>query len=177
MGGIPIAAHLDISWGIHPTRLGRVLLASSDGRLCGLAFLGKGGPPAALRGLGRRWPPARLARRQKATAPFATEVARLIAGAPPRPMPLLLLSGTPFQRRVWKALLDIPSGTLATYGDLARAVGRPRAARAVGQAVGANPLAVLIPCHRVVRSGGALGGFGWGVRRKQALLEAERARA
>ena len=84
-----------------------------------------------------------------------------------------LVRGTSFQIRVWQALLAVPEGCLTTYGDLARRLGQPTAARAVGNAVGANPLAVLIPCHRVIRESGALGGYRWGVCRKLALLARE----
>jgi O-6-methylguanine DNA methyltransferase len=84
-----------------------------------------------------------------------------------------LLKGTPFQRRVWRARLEIPRGTTVTYGELARRLKNPRASRAVGQAVGANPLAVLVPCHRVLAANGALGGFAWGPEMKRALLAGE----
>jgi len=88
-------------------------------------------------------------------------------------IPLKFVSGTPFQRRTWKVLLKIPFGETMTYGELARKVGSPQAARAVGGACGANPIAIIVPCHRVVGSGGSLTGFGGGLKLKKALLELE----
>jgi O-6-methylguanine DNA methyltransferase len=87
---------------------------------------------------------------------------------------LLAPGGSPFRRRVWRALLEIPPGTTASYGEVAAAIGRPGAARAVGRAVGGNPIALLIPCHRIVPSSGGTGGYRWGGERKQGLLEMER---
>ena len=107
---------------------------------------------------------------------MANDLTDQVLGARGGGAPLALdLAGTPFQLRVWTALRAIPCGETRTYGDVARALGMPTAARAVGQAVGANPVAVLVPCHRVVRADGALGGYRWGVERKRALLAWERA--
>ena len=92
-----------------------------------------------------------------------------------RKKPLTLqVAGTPFQREVWQALLAIPRGTVTTYSDIANAIGRPKSARAVANAIGANPIAWLIPCHRVIRSDGSLGGYRWGLPRKQAMLAWEK---
>jgi O-6-methylguanine DNA methyltransferase len=85
----------------------------------------------------------------------------------------VLLKGTAFQRKVWRALVEIPRGATVTYGELARRVRQPKAARAVGGAVGANPVAVLVPCHRVLAAGGKIGGYAWGTEKKRALLKAE----
>jgi O-6-methylguanine DNA methyltransferase len=98
-------------------------------------------------------------------------------GRPIDDLPLDLRRGTPFQRRVWQALLRIPRGETMTYAGVARALGVPGAARAVGSACGANPVSLLVPCHRVVREGGALGGFGWGLERKRMLLDWEQSTA
>lgn len=99
---------------------------------------------------------------------------RLAAGrASPSPIPRLALRGTPFQRRVWRALQDIPPGQTRSYRELAEAVGHPKAVRAVGSAVGANRIALVVPCHRVVRADGKLGGYRWGVDLKQRILEVE----
>ena len=164
---------MEIFWGIHPTLLGKVLVAVTGRGLCGLDFVRDGGSgtfPAS------RWPSARLVHRPATTAPFAAELERRLRGASGRPL-TLRLSGTPFQLKVWEALLRIPSGSVAAYGDVARAIGRPLAVRAVGTAVGSNPVSVLIPCHRVIRSTGAFGEYHWGAWRKRALLGLEGARA
>ncbi len=173
---VSMPSGFDISWGVYGTRLGQALLAATDQGLCGISFVGKGGSPAAVSALLKRWPSARLTKRPKVTAPFARELERRLGNASPRTLPLLLL-GSPFQRKVWKTLLRIPPGAVRTYGDVAAAIGRPTAARAVGRAVGDNPIAVLIPCHRVLRSDGTPGGYRWEPWRKQALLELEQARS
>lgn len=171
-------AGLDVAWGVAPTPLGPVFLASSRRGLMKLAFLGAGGPAvpaegevaAALAELRADWPAATLARDDAAAAAMAGRVFAAWRG----PEPLhLFVKGTQFQLRVWEALLRIPEGGLATYGELAGALGEPGASRAVGGAVGANPVALLIPCHRVIRSSGELGGYRWGEERKRLLLAAE----
>lgn len=104
------------------------------------------------------------------------EASRLLSQflqSPPLGIDVFSINGTAFQRRVWAALLDIPAGKVVTYRELAAAIGRPKAVRAVANAVGANPIAWLIPCHRVVRSDGGLGGYRWGVDRKRAILSWE----
>jgi O-6-methylguanine DNA methyltransferase len=115
-----------------------------------------------------------LTRGQRYTR-LAQDLDRYFEGeAVPFNYPLDLVAARPFQRRVWSALQEIPFGTTRSYGEVARAIGMPRAARAVGQAVGANPIPLLIPCHRVVASGGSLGGYAWGPRWKRRLLQVER---
>jgi methylated-DNA-[protein]-cysteine S-methyltransferase len=89
----------------------------------------------------------------------------------------LLLEGTPFQNEVWRALLEIPAGSTATYGEIARRLGRPQAARAVGAANGQNPISIIVPCHRLVGADGTLTGYGWGLDRKRSLLDRERGAA
>lgn len=160
-------AGLTLRWGFHETPFGTALFALSPRGLCHLAFV-DGGRRAALADLRRRWPRAALTEDASGTRAVAREA--FGRGRVP-----VVLSGTPFQTRVWEALLRIPPGRAATYGQVARAVGRPRAVRAVGAAVGANPVAFLIPCHRVLREGGALGGYRWGIPRKRALLAWEAA--
>ncbi len=162
-------------WSLHPTPLGPALLAATSRGLCALSFVDGNAPEKTLAGLAHRWPKARLVERPTATAAFARELARRLRGKPGRPRSLLF-QGTQFQRKVWEALLRIPPGDVATYREVAASVRTPSASRAVGQAVGANPIAVLIPCHRVIRSDGGLGGYRWGSWRKRALLGWERAR-
>lgn len=144
--------------------------------MCALAFLEDGPHEAALeRGLEdlrARWPRAVLARDDGALAATAAEIHARLSGRRRSPL-ALVLSGTPFETQVWEALLRLPEGAVTSYGDVADAIDAPGAARAVGQAVGANPVAVLIPCHRVLRANGALGGYRWGEPRKRALLAAE----
>jgi AraC family transcriptional regulator of adaptative response/methylated-DNA-[protein]-cysteine methyltransferase len=161
-----------VDYGFHPSPFGECLLMSTPRGVCGLGFVSDGGRAAALADLSRRIPNATLRENATATAAvaagvFAADPAR--ADAPLR----LLLCGTRFQLQVWRALLEIPPGGRASYGDLARHIGSPAAARAVGTAVGANPVSYLIPCHRVIRKTGALGGYHWGAGRKLAILGIE----
>jgi AraC family transcriptional regulator of adaptative response/methylated-DNA-[protein]-cysteine methyltransferase len=172
-----------IRFGVHDGPFGRCLLAATARGICGLAFAAPGGEDGALDELRARWPRAEWRRDDDATAPLAARIfaAALSArdparpggsadqGGPPAPL-TLLLRGTNFQLQVWQALLDVPAGAVTSYGRLAERIGMPRAGRAVGAAVGANPVAYLIPCHRVIRETGALGGYRWGRARKQALL-------
>ncbi len=166
-------ADLLIRHGVHPSPFGPAQVLATDRGICGLRFLDDAGTVDSLADARRRWPLSRVV-----DAPGETAVLAAAAfGGPTRQRALeLVLRGTPFQVQVWRALLSLPPGRACTYGDLARAVGRPRAARAVGQAVGANPVAVLIPCHRVLRGSGALGGYRWGTERKCALLAWEMGR-
>jgi len=161
-----------VAWGFSPSPFGECLLGITDRGICHLAFVGASGRAAALADLRRRWPRAAL-REDRALA--AVTAARVFAGSG-RARIRLHLAGTNFQVKVWEALLRIPRGAATTYGDVARRIGRPTAARAVAGAVAANPVAWLIPCHRVLRSLGALGGYRWGVERKRAMLGWEAAR-
>ncbi|MDX6770748.1 MAG: methylated-DNA--[protein]-cysteine S-methyltransferase [Elusimicrobiota bacterium] len=156
-----------IRWGFHETPFGRALVATTPRGLCHLDFSSSRG--AALARLKKKWPKAVLREDHAGTA---SVVAKAFSG---RKL-ALHLRGTPFQLKVWEALLRIPAGRAATYAQVAKAVGRPKASRAVGAAVGSNALAVVIPCHRVLRATGAFGGYRWGVLRKRALLAREAAR-
>jgi len=173
---------VEIRYGVHPTPFGVALTAATERGVCGLIFLNAGddSPQAALQDLRRRWPRADLLEDAARTAPLASQIFALEgedeAAATPEPLHVHL-SGTAFQLQVWEALLRIPSGRVVSYEDLAAHIGKPTAARAVGNAVGANPLPVLIPCHRVVRRLGELGGYHYGTTRKLALLGWEMARA
>ncbi len=173
---------LEIRWGFHPTPFGECLIAVTGRGICSLSFVPPGGRRAAREALAAGWSNARLREDEKGTR----ELARRIFGAVGDPLPPgssvgaplpLLLRGTNFQLKVWEALLDIPQGCVATYESVARRIGRPGSARAVGTAVGSNPVAFLIPCHRVVRAGGGLGGYRWGPGRKRLMLAWEEERA
>ncbi len=168
-------AGLTLAYGRHRTPFGACLLAVSERGVTDLAFLNGDGGEAALAELRTRWPAATLVRDEQATAPYAE---RIFAGDPmdeARPLPLLL-KGTNFQLKVWQALLHIPAGHVCSYADVAAHLGQPRAAQAVGQAVGANPVAFLIPCHRVIRQTGVISDYRWGAARKKAILGWEMAR-
>jgi AraC family transcriptional regulator, regulatory protein of adaptative response / methylated-DNA-[protein]-cysteine methyltransferase len=178
VGRLGAGVQLRYAFGASP--FGRVLAATTPR---GLAFLGfvdadAGGDAAALADLTQRWPRADFVEDEAVLAVIERVFAGLAArarGAAQRPLHLLL-AGTNFQIKVWEALLAIPAGRLVSYSALARAVGRPDAVRAVAGAVGRNPLSVLIPCHRVIRESGELGGYHWGLPRKIALIACESAR-
>jgi AraC family transcriptional regulator of adaptative response/methylated-DNA-[protein]-cysteine methyltransferase len=165
---------LAIRYGIHDSPFGSMLLAVTGRGVCGLYFLGQAALETLLDELAADWPEARIVADQQASGAVAE---RLFAGGgynPGRPLHLLV-RGSNFQVSVWKALLRIPPGMLCSYRQLAEAIDRPRAVRAVGSAVGANPISGLIPCHRVIRTSGALGGYRWGLTRKRALIVRESA--
>ena len=155
--------------------LGYVLIAASEAGLC--AILMGDDPDALVRDLRERF--ATIAPVEAKSELEDSVVAVLgVIEDPCRDLDLPLdVSGTAFQQRVWRALLELPAGTTASYADLARAIGSPGAVRAVAGACAANPLAVAIPCHRVVRTDGSLSGYRWGIERKRALLAREAARA
>ena len=169
------AEGLAIAWGVHATPLGPALFAAMDRGLCGLSFV-TDGEHEALHALERRWPGARLEHRPAAVATYARELAARMQGKPGEPLSVVL-KGTRLQLKVWEALLRIPEGGVAAYHDVARLAGVPRATRAVASAIGQNPIACLIPCHRVIASTGAFGKYHWGAPRKIALLGLELSRA
>lgn len=164
---------LDVRWGIHPSPFGDCLVAETDRGICHLSF-GDGGLAANRERLEHDWQRSTLVRDDEATHETARRIFAPARRAEPR---RLMLKGTNFQIKVWRALLEIPQGALVTYGDVARALGRPTATRAVASAIGANPVSYLVPCHRVLRSTGALGGYAWGTERKRALIAWEAAHA
>lgn len=167
---------LDIRYGFHPSPFGECVLAATSRGICALRFVGPAGRAAELVALAREWPKARWIRDPKRTGELA---GRAFAGQPhgraQNPLPLHL-RGTNFQVKVWEALLCLPEGSVTSYSALARSIGHPGAARAVGSAAGRNPIALLIPCHRVLRSVGDITGYRWGGPRKQAILGWEAAR-
>lgn len=164
-------AGLEIRYGVATTPFGEAFVASTPRGICRLEFIDPGqGSAHALESLQAEWPHATLL--------CAQDAAKATLGAAfqgdPQKTPLrLLLRGTNFQIQVWQALLRIPPGALASYGQIARAIGKPQAARAVGSAIGANPIACLIPCHRVIRESGDFSSYRWGIERKQALIACE----
>jgi len=166
---------LRIEFGVHETPFGDCLIATTERGVCEIAFIGTGDDPYdALRA---RWPNAMLVERPGATQGIAERIFGTAAtdiGAEPLH---LVVRGTNFQLKVWEALLRIPPGGVSTYEQIAAAIGAPTASRAVGTAVGANPVAYLIPCHRVIRKTGAFGNYRWGATRKRAMLGWEAARA
>lgn len=168
-------AGLTIQYGFHQTPFGECLVARTERGICALAFVGAGGREQALRDLRMKWRQAHLEEKPVATAPL---VAQIFQSPERRTGKLnLFLNGTNFQIKVWEALLRIPSGSVVTYEDIALSIGMPKAARAVSNAVANNPVAVLIPCHRVIRKDGEFGGYHYGTARKKALLGWEMALA
>jgi len=168
-------AGLSIRYGFHPCPFGECLLAVTERGICGLGFMDPGGRAQILRDFKSRWPEAHWEEDARLTLPF---ISRIFGGEKrngSRPL-TLLLHGTNFQIKVWEALLRIPPGSVIPYEDLAVSVCNSRAARAVGGAVGKNPIAFLIPCHRVIRKAGGIGGYHWGSARKKAMLIWEAAR-
>ena len=168
------AQGLTLTWAALATPFGPGFLAALEGRLCALSFLDGDDPAPALAELQERWPRARFQEDPAALLPLQEALWSRLGGSP-RPL-ALALKGTPFQLKVWEALLRIPEGRVLAYGDLARSIGEPGASRAVGTALGQNPVAFLIPCHRVIQATGALGSYHWGAERKRAILALERAR-
>ncbi|UYZ59950.1 bifunctional transcriptional activator/DNA repair enzyme AdaA [Hymenobacter latericus] len=168
-------AGVRMAYGVHQTPFGPALLAATARGVCGLHLLEPDAPDAtaALAALQKSWPEATLELNEAATAPL---VARAFAPAAGQPLHLLV-RGTNFQLKVWEALLRVPTGRLVSYQHIAQAIGQPKALQAVGSAVGANPVAVLIPCHRVIRKQGLLGEYRWGSATKKALIGFEMAQA
>lgn len=160
-------AGLTIRYGFQATPFGEALLAETERGICGLSFITGNGRAAAYADLAHAWPQATLVEDEAGTA---TAVNQIFSPADRQaPLPVYL-KGTNFQIQVWMALLRVPPGALVTYSTLARATGQEKAARAVGTAVGHNPIAYLIPCHRVIQKSGNLGGYHWGLTRKKALI-------
>ncbi|HXW15410.1 MAG TPA: methylated-DNA--[protein]-cysteine S-methyltransferase [Terriglobia bacterium] len=168
-------AGLRINYGFHPTPFGECLLSVTERGICGLGFIDAGGRAPLLRDFQARWPEAKWEENTQLTLPY---IRRIFGGEKANGnLPItLVLQGTNFQIKVWEALLRIPMGSVVPYEDLATAVCSARAARAVGSAVAKNPIAFLIPCHRVIRKAGGIGGYHWGAARKRAMLAWEAAR-
>ena len=164
-------AGLALTVGRRPSPFGAVVVAAAPRGLAWLGFPAADEPPEAA--VARDYPLARITRDDAATAALAERAFAWWRGAAAPPG--LELRGTGFQLQVWRALMSLPAGATTSYGELAAALDAPRASRAVAGAVAANRVAVVIPCHRVIRAGGALGGYRWGLERKRALLDGEAA--
>ena len=177
-------AGLTIAYGFHPSPFGTALIMATDRGLAGIAFAddGAGDEPGrhdgtrqtfdrdhAMADMVSRWPKAAYVEDDTVTAPYAARVFDPAQWSSDQPLRVVLI-GTDFQIRVWEGLLDIPFGRGTTYSALAERIGKPSAARAVGAAVGRNPVSFVVPCHRVVGKGGELTGYHWGLTRKRAML-------
>ena len=161
---------LAIAWGWFETPFGPALAMGTERGLCGLAFAAECGREAAMADMAARWPAAEFV---EEPAPLRPWIDAAFGGGAEVPLAPI---GAPFQIKVWEALLAIPSGHVTTYSEIARRIGNPRAVRAVGTAVGRNPVSWLIPCHRALRRDGQLGGYHWGLPVKRAMLAWEAAR-
>jgi AraC family transcriptional regulator, regulatory protein of adaptative response / methylated-DNA-[protein]-cysteine methyltransferase len=160
---------LVITYGFHPCPFGMALVMTTPRGLAGLALADAGKERAALRDMRARWPKARYVEDFAATAATARRIFDPSLWQKNQPLRVVLI-GTDFEVRVWEKLLDIPMGKLTTYSDLAAKAGSPKAARAVGAAVGKNPICFVVPCHRVIGKSGELTGYHWGLTRKRAML-------
>jgi AraC family transcriptional regulator, regulatory protein of adaptative response / methylated-DNA-[protein]-cysteine methyltransferase len=160
---------LTLTYGFHPCPFGTALVMTTPRGLAGLALADAGKEKAALRDMRARWPKARYVEDAKATAATARRIFDSSQWRKDQPLRVVLI-GTDFEIRVWEKLLSIPMGRLTTYSDLAAKAGAPKAARAVGAAVGKNPVCFVVPCHRVIGKSGDITGYHWGLTRKRAIL-------
>jgi len=160
---------LRITYGFHPSPFGTALVMATARGLAGLAFADAGEESAALADMRSRWPKAQYVEDLAATAPYARRVFDPTLWRPDQPLRVVLI-GTDFEVRVWETLLKVPLGRAITYSDIAAEVCTPKAARAVGAAVGRNPVCFVVPCHRVIGKSGNLTGYHWGLTRKRAML-------
>jgi AraC family transcriptional regulator, regulatory protein of adaptative response / methylated-DNA-[protein]-cysteine methyltransferase len=167
---------LVMRYGFHPSPFGLALIFVTSRGLAGLAFADAGQERASFDDMARRWPNARFVEDSSATAPYAARVFNPSAWTGEQPLRVVLI-GTDFQIRVWESLLKIPFGKAVTYKDVAGDIGQPKASRAVGAAIGRNPISFVVPCHRALGKGGALTGYHWGLTRKRAILGWEAAQS
>jgi len=167
---------LTMRFGFHPSPFGEAILIATERGLAGLGFVDDGDRQAALADMTRRWPKAEYIEDEAATAPLARRIFNPSQWQAEQPLRVVLI-GTDFEVRVWQTLLRIPRDRATTYSDIARHIGKPAACRAVGAAVGKNPISFVVPCHRVLGRSGALTGYHWGLTRKQAILGWEAGRS
>jgi AraC family transcriptional regulator of adaptative response/methylated-DNA-[protein]-cysteine methyltransferase len=160
---------LEITYGYHATPFGECMLATTDRGICGLKFVQNKERSAAWASLKSKWQNAALIENPDATRPIVDRIFDPLAGQRTKPLHLLL-NGTNFQIKVWEALIRIPMGAVVSYEDVAVSIGMPNASRAVGNAVGSNPIPFVIPCHRVIRKTAEFGNYGGGKARKLAIL-------
>lgn len=169
-------AGLVLRYGFHPSPFGEAIVVATPRGLAGLGFVDGEDRASALADMVRRWPMADFVEDAAATAPLARRAFDPTEWTAERPLRVVMI-GTDFEVRVWETLLRIPLGRATTYSDIAQRIGKPSASRAVGAAVGRNPISFVVPCHRVLGRSGALTGYHWGVTRKQAMLGWEAGRA
>jgi AraC family transcriptional regulator of adaptative response/methylated-DNA-[protein]-cysteine methyltransferase len=162
-------AGMTLQYGFHPSPFGTAIVIASGRGLAGLAFADPGQEQTALADMLRRWPNATCVEDHAGTAALAQRIFDTRLWRPDQPLRVVLI-GTDFEVRVWEALLKIPMGCATTYSDVAANIRSPKASRAVGAAVGRNPVSFVVPCHRVLGKSGALTGYHWGITRKQAML-------
>jgi AraC family transcriptional regulator of adaptative response/methylated-DNA-[protein]-cysteine methyltransferase len=162
-------AGIVIRWAFHPSPFGHALVMITERGLAGLAFADAGSETSALADMKARWPEADYVEDHEATAPYARRTFDRETWRPDQPLKIFMI-GSDFEVRVWETLLRLPLGKATTYSDIAAHIGKPAAARAVGAAVGKNPISFVVPCHRVLGKGGSLCGYHWGLTRKRAIL-------
>ncbi len=167
---------LTIRYGYHPSPFGVALVMVTDRGLAGLAFNDPGKEKASFEDMAGRWPNAQFVEDSAATASYAARIFDSGQWCADEPLRIVMI-GSDFQIRVWEALLKIPMGRAVTYSDIACKIGQPTASRAVGAAVGRNPISFVVPCHRALGKSGALTGYHWGLTRKRAMLGWEAGKA
>lgn len=167
---------LEIRCGFHPSPFGIALVMTTPRGLSGLAFCDPGGEQSCFEDMAHRWPNARFIEDSAATATYAARIFNTEKWHAEEPLRVVLI-GTDFQISVWEQLLKIPIGKAVTYSSIAEGIGKPTASRAVGAAVGANPISFVVPCHRALGKSGALTGYHWGLTRKRAMLGWEAGKA
>jgi AraC family transcriptional regulator of adaptative response/methylated-DNA-[protein]-cysteine methyltransferase len=160
---------LTLAFGFHPSPFGEAIVVAAPRGMAGLGFVDDGDREGARADMVRRWPRARFVEDAPATARYAARAFDPSLWSCDAPLRIVMI-GTDFEVRVWETLLRVPMGRATTYSDIARKLGKPKAARAVGAAVGRNPISFVVPCHRVLGRSGSLTGYHWGLARKQAII-------